>query len=370
MKPIESSSTGTSKTVAPKRKLRPARKQVKEGEIDKTEAIQPGKEYNIWYNKWAGGDKEDALANKTKAQTRCIIARDAGYTRADATANKYCCLFFARGYCPYGHECNYLHRLPLPSHQLPDNSRDCFGREKHGEYRDDMGGVGSFNRVNRTLYIGKIQETPDKKQAEETLLRHFGEWGEIMRWNILYGRGVAFVMYTSELNAQFAREAMANQSMDGDEILNVRWATEDPNPGEKKREAARIQQMGEKAIAGMLDEDLVEATQTIRALEEGDVEDFYHIEQSKPEDIPEQPEEAEDRPTKKVKSANGNGGFFDADALDNLKFYAEIAKKQAQENQNQDRLKERKVPPKAVAKPAAGGMASMLGGYGSDDESD
>jgi hypothetical protein len=28
--------------------------------------------------------------------------RDAGYTRADATAVKYCCLFFARGCCPYG----------------------------------------------------------------------------------------------------------------------------------------------------------------------------------------------------------------------------------------------------------------------------
>ncbi|WWC71836.1 pre-mRNA-splicing factor CWC2 [Kwoniella pini CBS 10737] len=362
MKPIESSST---KTVAPKRKLRPARKQVKEGEVDKSEAIQPGKEYNIWYNKWAGGDKEDSLANKTLSQTRCIITRDAGYTRADATGNKYCCLFFARGCCPYGHECNFLHRLPLPSHQLPDNSRDCFGREKHGDYRDDMGGVGSFNRVNRTLYIGKIQETPDKKQAEETLLRHFGEWGEIMRWNILYGRGVAFVMYTSELNAQFAREAMANQSMDGEEILNVRWATEDPNPGEKKREAARIQEMGEKAIAGMLDEDLVEATQTIRALEEGDTEDFYHIEQSKPEEKEDEgiPDQQEERPTKKVKSSNaGGGGFFDADALDNLKFYAEIAKKQALENQ--DRVKERKVPAKPV------GMASLLGGYGSDDDSD
>jgi len=40
-----------SKEVAPKRKLKPARKQVEAGEIDKTEAIQPGKEYSrftIW----------------------------------------------------------------------------------------------------------------------------------------------------------------------------------------------------------------------------------------------------------------------------------------------------------------------------------
>jgi hypothetical protein len=44
-----------------------------------------------------------------------------------------------------------------------------------------MGGVGSFNRQNRTLYIGKMQESPDKKQTEETLMRHFGEWGKIVK---------------------------------------------------------------------------------------------------------------------------------------------------------------------------------------------
>ena len=69
----------------------------------------------------------------------------------------------------------------IQADQLPDNSRDCFGREKHAEYRDDMGGVGSFNRQNRTLYIGKMQESPDKKQTEETLMRHFGEWGKIVK---------------------------------------------------------------------------------------------------------------------------------------------------------------------------------------------
>jgi hypothetical protein len=113
-------------------------------------------------------------------------------------------------------------KLELTTDQLPDNSRDCFGREKHGEYRDDMGGVGSFNRVNRTLYIARMMESPDKKQTEETLMRHFGEWGKIVKWNILYTRGIAFVTYESEVQAQFAKEAMANQSMDLEEILNVR----------------------------------------------------------------------------------------------------------------------------------------------------
>jgi hypothetical protein len=83
-----------------------------------------------------------------------------------------------------------LHRLPLPN-QLIDHARDCFGREKHAEYRDDMGGVGSFNRTNRTLYIAQIHESADKEQTRETLLRHFREWGKVERcewfWPLLEG---------------------------------------------------------------------------------------------------------------------------------------------------------------------------------------
>jgi hypothetical protein len=68
------------KAVVPKqKKLKPARKQVKAGDVDKETAPQTGKEYSacpshlclssvqrvltqcldIWYNKWAGGDRED-----------------------------------------------------------------------------------------------------------------------------------------------------------------------------------------------------------------------------------------------------------------------------------------------------------------------
>lgn len=84
------------------------------------------------------------------ALSRCILARDSGYTRADATGTKYCCIYFARGACPLGSECSFLHRLPPPTHVLPDAALDCFGRDKFADYRDDMGGVGSFGRVNRT----------------------------------------------------------------------------------------------------------------------------------------------------------------------------------------------------------------------------
>src|SRR5271154_3129246 len=169
---------------------------------------------DIWYNKWAGGDREDSYSksvtllvpssvlvfiaplsfvfSKVKSQTRCNIKRDAGLTRANSTGMKYICLFFARGCCPYGWECEYLHCLPDPESTLPDSAKDCFARDKFADYRDDMGGVGSFNRQNRTLYIGRVHVTDD---IEEIAARHFMEWGEIERIRVLTSRGVAFVTY-------------------------------------------------------------------------------------------------------------------------------------------------------------------------------
>lgn len=86
---------------------RPARKQVTNRELEnlrgtQDRANQTGLSYNIWYNKWSGGDQDDGNANKTRASTRVNVARDVGYTRADAVGGAFICLFFARGYCPNG----------------------------------------------------------------------------------------------------------------------------------------------------------------------------------------------------------------------------------------------------------------------------
>ena len=78
---MSSSTTAETQVAAPKKqkKLKPARKQVKPGEVEKKEAPQTGKEYSayvwcfrneliteavldIWYNKWAGGDREDSYS--------------------------------------------------------------------------------------------------------------------------------------------------------------------------------------------------------------------------------------------------------------------------------------------------------------------
>ncbi|GIK00448.1 pre-mRNA-splicing factor [Aspergillus viridinutans] len=236
-----------------RRKRRPARPQVDPATLKSEPPPQTGTVFNIWYNKWSGGDREDKYLSKHAAPSRCNIAKDSGYTRADKVPGSYFCLFFARGVCPKGHECEYLHRLPT-LHDLFNPNVDCFGRDKFSDYRDDMGGVGSFTRQNRTLYVGRIHVTDD---IEEVVSRHFAEWGQIDRIRVLTSRGVAFVTYTNEANAQFAKEAMAHQSLDHNEILNVRWATVDPNPLAQKREARRLEEQAAEAVRRALPAEFV-----------------------------------------------------------------------------------------------------------------
>ncbi|KAJ3109105.1 Pre-mRNA-splicing factor [Phlyctochytrium bullatum] len=212
-------------------------------EMGKKDDQPAGTVYNIWYNKWAGGDRFGPPVLE-KAETRCCIATDAGYTRASKAA--FFCIHFARGCCAKGSNCTYWHRLPLETDRIP-MTQDVFGRERFRDEREDMGGVGSFEKDNRTLYIGHLGTTGS---MEATVKRHFAEWGEIEHVRVLSGKGVAFVRYKFRAAAEFAKEAMYAQSMDENEVLNVRWATEDPNPKaalERKRKAE------EQAVAGLKD---------------------------------------------------------------------------------------------------------------------
>jgi hypothetical protein len=80
-----------------RRKKRPARPQIDPALIKSEPPPQTGTVFNIWYNKWSGGDREDKYLSQTHAKGRCNIAQDSGYTRADARPGSYFCLFFARG---------------------------------------------------------------------------------------------------------------------------------------------------------------------------------------------------------------------------------------------------------------------------------
>ncbi|KAH8798946.1 hypothetical protein F5882DRAFT_394941 [Hyaloscypha sp. PMI_1271] len=236
-----------------RKKKRAARPQVDPSTMKSEPPPQTGTIFNIWYNKWSGGDREDKYLSKTAAAGRCNIAKDTGYTKADKVSGSYFCLFFARGICPKGQECEYLHRLP-GIHDMFNPNVDVFGRDKHSDYRDDMGGVGSFMRQNRTIYVGRIHVSDD---IEEVVARHFAEWGQVERIRVLNTRGVAFITYSNEANAQFAKEAMAHQSLDHSEILNVRWATADPNPMAQKREVRRIEEQAAEAVRRALPAEFV-----------------------------------------------------------------------------------------------------------------
>lgn len=82
-----------------RRKKRPARPQIDPALIKSEPPPQTGTIFNIWYNKWAGGDREDKYTSQSAAKGRCNVAKDTGYTKADAVTGSYFCLFFARGIC-------------------------------------------------------------------------------------------------------------------------------------------------------------------------------------------------------------------------------------------------------------------------------
>ncbi|KAF7728468.1 Pre-mRNA-splicing factor [Apophysomyces ossiformis] len=196
--------------------MAPARKQVDQATIDEhfRERRPEGGAYNIWHHRYQGLERDwSKKGSSVRAKFRCNVARDSGDTAGSGNSHAYFCLYFAKGMCSRGSRCAMWHRIPTDKDEV-ETTIDCFGRDKFMEFRQDMGGVGSFNTQNRTLYVGRIAVTenlPDVTTIVRTLRQ----------------RGVAFVTYTSRSNAEFAREAMMNQSLDNNEIINVRWATQE-----------------------------------------------------------------------------------------------------------------------------------------------
>ena len=174
--------------------------------------------------------------------------------------------------------------------------------------------------------------------------------------------------YVSEQNAQFAKEAMACQSLDNDEILNVRWATEDPNPTSKVAEKRRLEEMGREAIQARMDPRIVDAMHAMRALEEGveyeapDEDERVQKRQRLIEDVPDEDmeEEVSLPPESRPEPEQQRSGILSSDALEGLKYFAEIRRKNG--------LGPAAAPPKAAAAPPppTGGLG--LGDYASDDE--
>ncbi|GMM35163.1 Cwc2 protein [Saccharomycopsis crataegensis] len=235
-----------------KRKKKAARVQVDPSVLDEDDKPQQtGNIFNIWYYNW--GSKENY---QKKSPFRVNVKQDSGYTKADKIPNSFVCLFFARGCCHKGKHCDYLHRIPNQTKDAFPATTDCFGRDKFSNYRDDMGGVGNFLRPNRTIYVGKLplDAIPRDSSIEQVISEQFGEFGRIERFRVIHEKNCAFVTFENEWNAQFAKEAMAHQSLVKDEVLNLRWANEDPNPQAKARNQRQLQEQAMNTIKNLLNQ--------------------------------------------------------------------------------------------------------------------
>ncbi|CEM15985.1 unnamed protein product [Vitrella brassicaformis CCMP3155] len=215
---------------------RPARKQA-QAEFKKYSYTQGAEDYNIWYGKYAS-DRFDRK-EREPASTRCNPYTDSGWTKADTqpeTEFPAFCYYFARGCCMLGRECRYYHRVPTrEDNQHLDNTHDIFGRERHMKHRDDMGGVGTFEKDCRTLFIGDLKMDrglPDGYAVlEESVRRNFSMWGPIVHMRVIPNKNIAFVEYEYRAAAEFAKVAMMDQWLDRkDEMITVKWAYDNPNP--------------------------------------------------------------------------------------------------------------------------------------------
>lgn len=226
---------------------KPARVQVNIDDIDVDDKPpQTGQVFNTWYLKWLGGTTTGR--NHTPLKFRLQAARDSGRTRAKTQSP--ICLFYARGCCYLGEKCKYHHRLPSETDCLPP-TKDCFGRDKTANYRDDMDGAGSFNKANRTLFVGGMHIS---ESTEMMISQQFGEFARIDKVRILPSKNCAFVTCMTEPEAQFAKEAMQNQSISNNDVISVRWANEDPNPDAQRLERERMEQVSLEAVKRLLQE--------------------------------------------------------------------------------------------------------------------
>jgi hypothetical protein len=175
------------------------------------------------------------------------------------------------------------------------------------------------------------------------------------------------VTYVHEVHAQFAKEAMACQSLDNDEILNVRWATEDPNPVQKVAEKRRIEELGQDAIRARMDPKIVDAMRAVRALEDADqlLEDEHgdspvsqNIDEDGEPEVKKQRLEVENEPsppTSEQTDPSKPPDLLNSDALQGLQYFAEIRKRSGA-----------RPAAKAIPKPASTGLS--LVDYSSDED--
>ena len=183
------------------------------------------REMNIWYDKTI---QDEIIPQRPAAKTRCDPPLHVGKTFADTQRRPaFFCLHFARGACYKGSDCQFKHHMPELGECLEvPHARDVFGRTRFATQRKDSMGIGAFIDESRTLCVSdfaikKIGE--DLTAAYEQLYRHFGPWGDIEEMFLLPTSNVAYIRYKHRCMAEFAKEAMRDQALDGTEVLTIKW---------------------------------------------------------------------------------------------------------------------------------------------------
>ena len=108
--------------------------------------------------------------------------------------------------------------------------RDVYGRTRYAKQRDDMEGVGSFMSETRTLKLSDfcmVKGADEVTLTYECLWRQFGVFGNLEDIHLIPDRCIAFIRYSHRCMAEFAKEAMANQPLESNEIMIVRWSDTD-----------------------------------------------------------------------------------------------------------------------------------------------
>ena len=193
----------------------------------------------------------------TRATHRCDVEADAGATLATTHATTPLrCVFFARGVCHRGPQCDYVHEIPDDAFFRYAGTQpqfDCFGRQRSGE---DL-----TNRNDCTtlfIYLGGVLLASNDNSADAIAAlvgNDFSAFGPIAFVNVIISKSIAFVRYSHRSSAEFAKEAMHRQCLSGDRtetVLSVRWANEDPNPKAK----ARVKREREERFVGKVGGDV------------------------------------------------------------------------------------------------------------------
>jgi len=212
--------------------------------------------HNIWDGRRQKAHRQpkEGRGTKLKSEYKCIPDLDSGYTRGECAGCSYHCIYFARGICHHGSDCNYLHRIPTASDEVKHFSEpqyDIFARDR----LDEEGAtkrIGSISRECTTLYIylgGAATQPP--AVLEKAVTESFSPWGPLDDVRVIPSKAIAFVRYQWRSSAEFAKAAMHQQTLTNidiskvDHVLDVRWANDDPNP----KARARVKRHQEEAMA-------------------------------------------------------------------------------------------------------------------------